>query len=408
MSNGATAGTALDRDIVELLKTCPSVWTDVDFDRQSSLRETSLAHLVGAGLIEARHTWRWTFQPPSAAENADTETEEVEFVIDVRGEGWMNRLREMWPRICPPHWFDGTTAKGHYAASITAVKLRLSDQGESATHDLEAGDEFQVVDFVLRRNGYADRLPTKLWVNVVSSVRKPNSVGWPKREAEHTADGIAEALPVMPSDATGQGDAVSDDTTPPKPEHEFRPNGDGYDITFYESGHVSAFRCKGLHQIHRLIETPMVPVLMTELEGARLDDPHSRQDVADQDTLRDVAGKLREAKSELDRATASQNHDTIDVEHCRQEVEKWEDELGKLLGLRGQVRDLNNPYDKKRPKIWGTINTAKKRLREFGHSELADHLDGSIDSERAWFVYVPKLNPIPNWKTEKKDASLRP
>lgn len=209
-------------------------------------------------------------------------------------------------------------------------------------------------------------------------------------------------------EATGQGDAVSDDTTPPKPEHEFRPNGDGYDITFYESGHVSAFRCKGLHQIHRLIETPMVPVLMTELEGARLDDPHSRQDVADQDTLRDVAGKLREAKSELDRATASQNHDTIDVEHCRQEVEKWEDELGKLLGLRGQVRDLNNPYDKKRPKIWGTINTAKKRLREFGHSELADHLDGSIDSERAWFVYVPKLNPIPNWKTEKKDASLRP
>ncbi len=187
----------------------------------------------------------------------------------------------------------------------------------------------------------------------------------------------------------------------------FRPDGDGYEIVFGKSGHVSAVRCKGLHQIHRLIGTPMVPVLMTELEGSSLDDPHSRQDIADQATLKGVAAKLREAKSELERATASRDSDNVEVGHCRQEVEKWEDELGKLLGIRGQVRDLNNPYDKKRPKIWGTIKTANQRLRDSGHSELADHLDGSIESERAWFFYVPKLNPIPNWKKKKKDASLR-
>ena len=221
-------------------------------------------------------------------------------------------------------------------------------------------------------------------------------------------DDVPNANPASPQPATGAAADDNDEQSPAEPEHVFRPDGDGYDITFHDSGHVSAVRCKGLHQIHRLIQTPMVPVLMTELEGASFVDPHSHQDIADQATLKDVAAKLRDAKSELERATASQDRDTIDVEHCRQEVEKWEGELGKLLGLRGQVRDLNNPYDKKRPKIWGTINTAKQRLRDFGHSELADHLDGSIESERAWFVYVPKLNPIPNWKTEKKDASLRP
>lgn len=217
---------------------------------------------------------------------------------------------------------------------------------------------------------------------------------------------VAAAIPRQQASEAAADD--NDEQTPAEPEHVFRPDGDGYDITFHDSGHVSAVRCKGLHQIHRLIQTPMVPVLMAELEGASFVDPHSRQGIADQATLKDVAAKLREAKSELECATASQDRDTIDVAHCRQEVEKWEGELVKLLGLRGQVRDLNNPYDKKRPKIWGTIDTAKQRLRDSGHSELADHLDGSIESERAWFVYVPKLNPIPNWKTEKKDASLRP
>lgn len=178
------AVTPLDGDIVEVLRTWPSVWTEVDFDRQSALRDTTVAHLVSAGLLQARHTWIWTFQPPSASTNSDTETEEVEFIIDVCGEGWTEWLQELWPRICPPHWFNGTTAQGHYGGSITAVKLRLSEQGESAKRDIEAGDQFRVVDFVLRRGRYADRLKTNRTVNVLSVTRKPNRVGWPRQSTD--------------------------------------------------------------------------------------------------------------------------------------------------------------------------------------------------------------------------------
>ena len=388
----------LDRDIVEVLQTWPSVWTEVDEDRNSDLREVAFAHLVSAGLLQARQTYVATFQPPTASENSDATKERWQFIIDVSGDDWSTRIRGIMPQICPPHWFDGTTFRGFFDLHLVAVKARLSEHGESAKHNLESEDNFRVADFVLRRGTYTNRLKTNCSVHVVSSTRLTE----PLEPASPTTEQIAAAIPPQPTNE------ASADDKPAEPEHVFRPDGDGYDITFHESGHVSAVRCKGLHQIHRLLQTPMVPVLMTELEGASFDDPHSRQGIADQAALKDVATKLREAKSELERATALPDRDTIDVEHCRQEVEKWEDELSKLLGLRGHVRDLNNPYDKKRPKIWGTINTAKQRLRDSGHSELADHLDGSIDSERAWFIYVPKLNPIPNWKSEKKDASLRP
>lgn len=248
----------------------------------------------------------------------------------------------------------------------------------------------------------ADTWRTTGWAKLVLSAQPKSEPSVP----DSNADGGTSSTPTPTAETTEAATSGNSDDLASESNFVFQPNGDGYNITYHESGHVSAHGCKGLHQIHRLVGTPMVPVLMTELEGRSCNDPHSRQEMADQTTLKDVAAKLREAKSELERATASRDFDTIEVEHCRQEVEKWEDEVGKLLGIRGQVRDLNNPYDKKRPKIWGTINTAKKRLRTSGFSELADHLDGSIDSERAWFVYVPRLNPIPNWKTEKKDDSL--
>ncbi len=161
----------LDQEISDVLLTWPSVWTEVDFDQTSALRNDAFADLVSAGLLEARDTYVATFRPPEASENSSVPSEQIQFVIDNRGEGWRSRTIDMLPRICPPHWFDGTTLRGHFQFRRVGVKLRLSGQGESAKADLAGIGEFGVVDFVRRRGRYANRLDTDCLVRVVSSTR---------------------------------------------------------------------------------------------------------------------------------------------------------------------------------------------------------------------------------------------
>ena len=61
----------------------------------------------------------------------------------------------------------------------------------------------------------------------------------------------------------------------------------------------------------------------------------------------------------------------------------------KAVGLGGKSRDLNNPFDKLRPKVWGRINRVIKAFRSAQPPliELADHLEAAISNESGAFVY---------------------
>lgn len=213
------------------------------------------------------------------------------------------------------------------------------------------------------------------------------------------------AAPIPPQQST---EAAADDSG--ESEHGvwiFTPETDGYRIVgFGEGGHLSAKGCKGLDQIFTLIQSPGVPVSMQTLVGADKDerlkaDKHSPQDSADSPMLKQVAAKLREARDELQ--AAEKSNDTVDANHCREEFEKWQAEWNKLTGKGGEARDINNPFDKWRKRIHGTLATAYEKLRDARMTELATHFEAAIGSEGGVnYVYRSTIKPSPKWQTDRK------
>lgn len=158
---------------------------------------------------------------------------------------------------------------------------------------------------------------------------------------------------------------------------------------------------KGFAQIHQLIRSPNVPVPMVELFGGVTDpriaaDAHSRQPISDNQALRELWNRSEALKGELERAIT--DNDTVEASHCREEIDAIEGQLKQATGIGGKARDLNNPADKLRGTIHGTIRRAIKKLREAQPvmNELADHFEGSISSEGAAYVYRP-ANTVPAW-----------
>jgi hypothetical protein len=182
----------------------------------------------------------------------------------------------------------------------------------------------------------------------------------------------------------------------------FAPSGNGYYISgFGESGHLSGY--KGLADIARLLATPSVPVPMLDLDGADQqlrNDRRSRQPAVDVEGVQRVAEQIRELRVDLERAERQNN--TVEADAARKQIEDLEASLAATKGLGGKVRDLNDPFNKLRPKIHGRLQTVYEAMRKANPPlvKLAEHFESSISSEGGTaFVYRPAGDP-PHWQLQ--------
>jgi hypothetical protein len=189
---------------------------------------------------------------------------------------------------------------------------------------------------------------------------------------------------------------------PPRPYIEwcFAPSGKGYFIAgFGESGHLSSY--KGLAVISILIKTPGVAVPMLYLVGADLrlnKESRSQQPALDREGLRQAADRLRELRADL--ARAKKDNNTVEADVARVQIEQLEATLASARGIRGKARDLNNHYDKLRPRIHGQLQTLYRAMREADPPmrKLPEHFELSISAEGgSCFVYRPAGDP-PAWQ----------
>jgi hypothetical protein len=196
---------------------------------------------------------------------------------------------------------------------------------------------------------------------------------------------IAQSQPAVGENRTDEGELAD--------EFVFAPDGDGYYIAgFGERGHLSAKACKGLNQLYRLVQSPGEPVPMLELLGCADEprfalDQHTKQPAIDGAELQRLRQRLADARCDLESAKADGN--TVEEEHCLEEIEAVEPALQKLVGMGGKPRDLNNPLGKWRATIWGSIKRAVAKMHGLNSpmKELANHFDAAISSETGSFIY---------------------
>ncbi|HUY32964.1 MAG TPA: hypothetical protein VMV69_09300 [Pirellulales bacterium] len=189
---------------------------------------------------------------------------------------------------------------------------------------------------------------------------------------------------VLPDESTGKGLVL-------------RLDGGTYFIAgFGERGHLP--KLKGFAQLAKLVASPGIPIPMLELSGANLDqrivnDQQSRQATLDATAKKEADKQLRELGADIEQAM--KDNDLAELGRLQQEHDDLVTHLTTATGIGGKDRDMNNPLDKLRPRIFGTLGTAYKKLRSSKPpmKELADHFESSISSEGPTFIYRP-LHPV--------------
>jgi hypothetical protein len=198
----------------------------------------------------------------------------------------------------------------------------------------------------------------------------------------------------------GAGKSVLSSSPPAVEEFVFAPSGNGYLIKgFGESGHLSGY--KGLDVLAQLIRTPGKPVSMLDLVRAddrTRADKRSPQQVFDPAAKKKILERVRELEADLERAR--KDNATVEADLAEAEIEKLTGHLLQGEGLGGKHRDLNNLFDKLRPKIHGRLRTVYQAMREADPRmhKLLEHFDLSISSEGGTgFIYRPAGDP-PSWQ----------
>jgi len=127
------------------------------------------------------------------------------------------------------------------------------------------------------------------------------------------------------------------------------------------------------------------------------------QRICDREAVGDIRSAIEhlEARIEADRQ-AGRAAQVAELEDEKARIEKY---LAKVKGCFGLTRDLDNPYNKLRPRIAGALNRAYKMLRgaEPAMLDLADHFSLSIASiNSTTFCYNPKSCPAWVYSTHRQ------
>lgn len=200
------------------------------------------------------------------------------------------------------------------------------------------------------------------------------------------------------------------------PEFVFAPSGDGYFIRgFGESGNISAKACKGLHQIFMLVQSPGLPVAMTDLMSAgehrrdisqlrqrsrqvlpaEVQKGTSRQPSVTREGRDAIASELQRTNAELEAALNA--GDAVEADICREHIKQVSATLRAMLGKGRRARDVNSVANKLRPSIRRALNRAYDNMRESKPPmrQLADHFEPLISAEGEGFVY--EAANLPAW-----------
>ncbi|MFT3881799.1 MAG: hypothetical protein QM703_19335 [Gemmatales bacterium] len=178
--------------------------------------------------------------------------------------------------------------------------------------------------------------------------------------------------------------------------------------------HVEAFgiNCslsmlKGTATLLQLLKQPNKPVPMLELLRDKGVDVSreaslilSQQEVADEQTLKELNKRMNDLDLDLERAQRDQDHALLD--RASQEKEQLLQQVSAARGHGGRPRSLNSFVVKWRSAVSSRLKTVYSKLENSNPQmdKLAHHLRESIRSEGNAFVYRPS-DPSIRWQIEK-------
>ena len=212
---------------------------------------------------------------------------------------------------------------------------------------------------------------------------------WETRRAEDRREGnLPDGKPMVESGTPAKKRSVE----PPDVHRFVSPRANGYYRRICVSGPVSNY--KGLQDIETS-QSPCKPVMVV-LDGILHADVHSqaamgKEELKGHDELRELMANRDKAKK---------NNDLPMTQQLTEEIDTLTKQLESSTGVFKKQRDINNPYDKLRPKIHKRIKDACDKLRQAQPpmKELAEHFQLSISSEGGdAFIYRP-AGTLPDWK----------
>ena len=225
-------------------------------------------------------------------------------------------------------------------------------------------------------------------------------------EPKGAESGVAIDAAVVPKKPTAAGDAEDGglvESLATVVEFAILPAYGGFSLKgFGEEGWVKDML--GLKYIHRLVAKPGQPIPMQDLGGTVSDerfsaDSRSRQPAVDTRWKEDVAESLRELEAQL--AKAQKDNDIGATDRAQTDIDALMKQVSASIGIGGRSRDLNNPNDRVRPRIYAAINRAYEALRTANvpMPKMADHFSARISYKSGCFSYDP-LDIDITWKTD--------
>src|SRR5262249_31311385 len=123
----------------------------------------------------------------------------------------------------------------------------------------------------------------------------------------------------------------------------------------------------------------------------------SRQEIADQESLKDVAKRLRELQADLDRA--KKDGESPQIAELEEEKDKLLAYLKAGQGLGGKLRKFaeGDVAKKTADGVRKRFQRLWKYLQEHGMPKAAQHFTRSIKLSGFTFTYLPE-EPAPDWK----------
>jgi hypothetical protein len=128
-------------------------------------------------------------------------------------------------------------------------------------------------------------------------------------------------------------------------------------------------------------------------------DGHSRQEVVDSDGLKRIHKEIKQLRNDIEEEVNDGNEAA--EKELRGKLESLLEQV-RLMTYMGKPHDLNSCWNRWRPAINGTLNTAYSKLREDGLAPLAEHFCNCIHSEGKAYVYRP-VPPL-NWQFAKNSS----
>jgi len=171
----------------------------------------------------------------------------------------------------------------------------------------------------------------------------------------------------------------------------FLKEGSGWKLSF-ENSAVQLPEVKGFYDIQKMLSQPRQLFHCAELMGIVV----SQRGEKLFDTKAKKQYEKKIAGLQADIREAEQRNDLSQFEKLQEEYDKLIDYLSQSLGIRGKVRESNNPIEKARSAVTWRIRSAIARI-ESHHPQLGAHLSNAIktgsfcsyqpDRKISWVTY---------------------